>query len=122
MLLIVALLTLAFLLREQTSAGSERRTYCTTKGCLTHKALIEKQLDRGVDPCDDFYAHVCNRWKPEKEFSELTRSALSGMVVSWLSYLPTTLSKGMALLPVGRKAAAMFNSCMTETGGPRQHS
>ncbi|KAH7972730.1 hypothetical protein HPB52_016329 [Rhipicephalus sanguineus] len=82
----------------------------------TELALIEEQLDRGVGACDDFYAHVCNRWKPKKEFSDLSRSALSDMVMQWLSYLPTTLSKGTALLPVGRKAAAMFNSCMTETG------
>ncbi|KAL1419556.1 hypothetical protein MTO96_025297 [Rhipicephalus appendiculatus] len=116
MLLVVAILAFAFLLRISASTGNKRRTYCTTTGCLTHKALIEEQLDRGVDPCDDFYAYVCNRWKPKKEFSDLSHSALSDMVMSWLSDLPTTLSKGMTFLPVGRKAAAMFNSCMTETG------
>ncbi|XP_077523660.1 endothelin-converting enzyme 1-like [Amblyomma americanum] len=38
------------------------------------------------------------------------------MVMAWKSKVPDTLLKGVARLPVGRKAAAMFNSCMTQTG------
>ncbi|KAH6925913.1 hypothetical protein HPB50_011880 [Hyalomma asiaticum] len=116
LLLVLVVLTFGFLLYAKTSREKKGRTYCTTKGCLTHRALIEAQLDRSVDACHNFSAHVCNRWKPRKEFSDLSRSALSDMVMSWLSYLPKTLSHGMAMLPVGRKAAAMFNSCMTEAG------
>ncbi|XP_050038023.2 endothelin-converting enzyme 1-like [Dermacentor andersoni] len=39
---------------------------------------------------------------------------MSDMILSWLSRLPDTLTKSAARLPVGRKAAAMFNSCVTQ--------
>ncbi|XP_077523008.1 neprilysin-1-like [Amblyomma americanum] len=89
--------------------------YYTNISGVYRRGLIESHLDRKVDPCDDFAAHVCGRWAPRKEFSELSRSALMDMVMAWLSQLPDTLQKSADQLPVGRKAAAMFNSCMTQT-------
>ncbi|KAH7940789.1 hypothetical protein HPB49_005823 [Dermacentor silvarum] len=78
------------------------------------RQLLEDQLDKTIDACEDFGAYVCRRWLPRKEFAELSRSMLSDMVLSWLSRLPDTLTKSAARLPVGRKAAAMFNSCLTQ--------
>ncbi|KAH8026911.1 hypothetical protein HPB51_000033 [Rhipicephalus microplus] len=76
---------------------------------------ISHQLDKSIDPCDDFSAYVCARWKPRKEF-QLSRSQLSDMFLSWLYKLPETLAKGVVHFPVGKKVAAIFDSCMTETG------
>ncbi|KAL3195632.1 hypothetical protein MRX96_001765 [Rhipicephalus microplus] len=91
------------------------RSYCETKGCEAHRYQISHQLDKSIDPCDDFSAYVCARWKPRKEF-QLSRSQLSDMFLSWLYKLPETLAKGVVYFPVGKKVAAIFDSCMTETG------
>ncbi|XP_075723966.1 endothelin-converting enzyme 1-like [Rhipicephalus microplus] len=91
------------------------RSYCETKGCEAHRYQISHQLDKSIDPCDDFSAYVCARWKPRKEF-QLSRSQLSDMFLSWLYKLPETLAKGVVHFPVGKKVAAIFDSCMTETG------
>ncbi|KAL1419524.1 hypothetical protein MTO96_025268 [Rhipicephalus appendiculatus] len=91
------------------------RSYCETKGCEAHRYQISHQLDKSINPCDDFGAYVCARWKPRKEF-QLSRSQMSDMFLSWLYKLPETLAKGVVHFPVGKKVAAIFNSCMTETG------
>nr|XP_054926280.1 uncharacterized protein LOC126530400 [Dermacentor andersoni] len=74
---------------------------------------IESQLDQSKDPCDDFHAYVCGRWKPRKEF-HLSRSELSDMLLSWLYKLSATVEKGLVRFPVGKKATAMFNRCVTQ--------
>ncbi|KAL3201679.1 hypothetical protein MRX96_053503, partial [Rhipicephalus microplus] len=89
-----------------------RERFCTTKGCEEHKRRIEGQLDKSVDPCDDFGAHVCGGWASRKEFL-LSRSQMTDMHLAWLYKLPTTLEAGVARLPVGMKVDAMFKSCMT---------
>ncbi|KAL3195117.1 hypothetical protein MRX96_045763 [Rhipicephalus microplus] len=87
----------------------ERERFCTTKGCEEHKRRIEGQLDKSVDPCDDFGAHVCGGWASRKEFL-LSCSQMTDMHLAWLYKLPTTLEAGVARLPVGMKVDAMFKS------------
>ncbi|KAK8773385.1 hypothetical protein V5799_012081 [Amblyomma americanum] len=38
------------------------------------------------------------------------------VVMTWQAYVSDTLRHGVSHLPVGRKAASMFNSCMMQTG------
>ncbi|XP_049527135.1 neprilysin-2-like [Dermacentor silvarum] len=92
------------------------RTFCMTEDCVKHRQLLENQLDKTIDACEDFGAYVCRQWLPRKEFAELSRSMIWDMVMSWLSRLPDTLTKSAARLPVANKAAAMFNSCVTQVG------
>ncbi|KAL3225995.1 hypothetical protein MRX96_049062 [Rhipicephalus microplus] len=90
----------------------KRERFRTTKGCEEHERRIECQLEKSVDPCDDFGAHVCGGWPSRKEFL-LSRSQMTDMHLAWLYKLPTTLEAGVARLPVGMKVDAMFKSCMT---------
>ncbi|XP_077521082.1 endothelin-converting enzyme 1-like [Amblyomma americanum] len=113
-LICVGVVSIALLLYK--SADPRARPHCATTSCAHHRGLIESQLDTSVNPCDDFAAYVCGRWTPRKEFSELSRSALMDMVMAWLKKLRDTLDRSLDVLPAGRKAAAMFNSCMTQTG------
>ncbi|XP_037568097.2 membrane metallo-endopeptidase-like 1 [Dermacentor silvarum] len=71
-------------------------------------------MDKTIDPCDNFTAFVCGNWKPEKRFGDLSHSTFSDMVMSWRMNLRDIVRKGSIELPVGRKAAAMFESCMTQ--------
>ncbi|KAL1441019.1 hypothetical protein MTO96_008941 [Rhipicephalus appendiculatus] len=107
-----ALFALLDVRAEPPSRKAQRERFCTTKGCEEHKRRIETQLDKNVDPCDDFGAHVCGGWAHHKEFL-LSRSQMTDMQLAWLYKLPTTLGEGVAHFPVGRKVDAMFKSCMT---------
>ncbi|XP_065296642.1 endothelin-converting enzyme 2-like isoform X2 [Dermacentor albipictus] len=93
----------------------QRQSSCPTADCEHHRNHIEDQLDKDVNPCDDFSAHVCGRWRPREGFL-LSRSQLSDMFLSWLYKLPVTLEKGVIHFPVGKKVTAMFNSCIRQTG------
>ncbi|XP_037577241.2 uncharacterized protein LOC119459634 [Dermacentor silvarum] len=92
----------------------QRQMICSTEDCEQHRNRIEDQLDKDINPCDDFGAHVCRRWRPLEQF-KLSRSQLSDMLLSWLHKLPATLKKGVIHFPVGKKVSDMFNSCKRQT-------
>ncbi|KAH7943358.1 hypothetical protein HPB52_007262 [Rhipicephalus sanguineus] len=84
-------------------------------GVTTNWLLLNNQLDNRIDPCDNFTAYVCGHWKPEKSFGGLSASSFSDMVMTWRTRFHSILQKGAVQLPVGRKAVAMYESCMTQT-------
>ncbi|KAL3216890.1 hypothetical protein MRX96_032765 [Rhipicephalus microplus] len=112
LVLFVIIVVLGFVVFLRARGNAQRERFCTTKGCEEHKRRIEGQLDKSVDPCDDFGAHVCGGWASRKEFL-LSRSQMTDMHLAWLYKLPTTLEAGVARFPVGMKVDAMFKSCMT---------
>lgn len=46
------------------------RTECTTQACREKAQSLTNYLDWNVDPCDDFFAHVCQRWINRTEIPE----------------------------------------------------
>ncbi|KAL3223978.1 hypothetical protein MRX96_027047 [Rhipicephalus microplus] len=109
---LVIMVAVGLIVFLQTHGQIKRDRFCTTKGCEEHKNRIETQLDKSVDPCDDFRAYVCGGWASRKEF-RLSRSQMSDMHLAWLYKLPKTLDSGVAHFPIGRKVDAMFKSCVT---------
>ncbi|XP_070385124.1 endothelin-converting enzyme 1-like [Dermacentor albipictus] len=106
---------MVFMQRSLTSVDVENGAFCKSRGCIQHRRMLRGQLDRNVDPCEDFSAFVCNRWRPNPQFVNLSRSTLTDMLLAWLSDMRKLISRGMLYLPAGRKAANMFRSCLTQT-------
>ncbi|XP_075723967.1 endothelin-converting enzyme 1-like [Rhipicephalus microplus] len=90
-----------------------RVEFCVTKGCQEHRDRIESQMDKNIDPCHDFGAHVCGRWKGIGE-SYMSRSQMNDMLLAWLLNFPKTLRTGLVHFPAGRKIDAIFKSCMAQ--------
>ncbi|KAL3208091.1 hypothetical protein MRX96_009685 [Rhipicephalus microplus] len=36
---------------------------CASAACFEQSRMLLRQLNRSVDPCDDFYEHVCRNWE-----------------------------------------------------------
>ncbi|XP_065301758.2 uncharacterized protein [Dermacentor albipictus] len=50
---------LFFVLRQETSHYLDA---CSTLGCKRAVRDLERLIDVSIDPCHDFYGHVCRRW------------------------------------------------------------
>ncbi|KAL1419521.1 hypothetical protein MTO96_025265 [Rhipicephalus appendiculatus] len=109
---IAVILVFTFLLLNQ-KTKTHRAHFCVTKGCQEHRDRIETQMDKNVDPCDNFGAHVCGRWTGIRN-TYLSRSQMTDMLLTWLQKLPETLRTGAVHFPAGRKIDAMFKSCMAQ--------
>nr|XP_037275724.1 membrane metallo-endopeptidase-like 1 [Rhipicephalus microplus] len=111
---IVVILGFTFLLLYQ-KPKPHRVQFCVTKGCQEHRDRIEAQIDKDVDPCEDFRAYVCGHWTGSGEAYQ-SRSQMNDMRLHWLHMFPETLRKGVVRFPAGRKVDAMFKSCMAQMG------
>ncbi|XP_064460607.1 neprilysin-4-like [Ornithodoros turicata] len=50
--------------------GSRGRTECPTEECKTAGQTLSSYLNSSIDPCDDFYEFVCQRWTENTTVSE----------------------------------------------------
>ncbi|KAI8047518.1 uncharacterized protein B0P05DRAFT_565796 [Gilbertella persicaria] len=42
---------------------TKEQAYCLESNCIITAAQILEDVDRELDPCDDFYAYTCNKWQ-----------------------------------------------------------
>lgn len=64
------MLALNFLLlikscKSESDEVDDAINYCTTQACERESKNILKRLDTSIDPCDDFYMHVCGKFIKE---------------------------------------------------------
>ncbi|KAI7906619.1 uncharacterized protein BX663DRAFT_497111 [Cokeromyces recurvatus] len=45
-------------------------SYCLDSSCIVTAAQILQDVDRELDPCNDFYAYACNQWKENHALSD----------------------------------------------------
>ncbi len=46
----------------RTAVNESRVDVCLSPGCVLASSAILESLDNSVDPCIDFYSHVCGGW------------------------------------------------------------
>ena len=46
---------------------SSARNICETEACIKSAAMILKNMDQSIDPCEDFYAFTCGRFVEETQ-------------------------------------------------------
>ncbi|KAH8028981.1 hypothetical protein HPB51_021836 [Rhipicephalus microplus] len=107
----VALLGLVAFLSLSRSRAEGRSYVCNTEDCRAHARLLTKRLNWTLDPCEDFGAFVCSAVRSPSEQSEVFRTVLDEMRLSWYLRLRDTLSRGSLKLPVGKRALAMYAMC-----------
>ncbi|KAH9378213.1 hypothetical protein HPB48_014907 [Haemaphysalis longicornis] len=86
--------------------------YCTSEHCLAHWSRLNEVMDWSVDPCKNFSAFVCGRWKPDT--AAISRSTLDSMVVSWQDNFEALLEKAALNMTVAAKPIAMLQSCRSK--------
>ncbi|CAN7997998.1 unnamed protein product [Ixodes pacificus] len=50
-------------------AGDRQTKPCDSIACIERAKLLLRQINKSRDPCDDFYAYVCNDWKLTRPLS-----------------------------------------------------
>ena len=38
------------------------KSVCSSKACSSIAQSLLNDIDQQIDPCDDFYGYVCNKW------------------------------------------------------------
>ncbi|XP_077488293.1 uncharacterized protein LOC144099080 [Amblyomma americanum] len=79
----VATLVVAFVVRAWMPYEARSDPFCRSDACLAHVRLIEARIDRGVDPCVDFDAYACSRWKPASEFYGHASALTNVLLDNW---------------------------------------
>ncbi|KAL1441902.1 hypothetical protein MTO96_008218 [Rhipicephalus appendiculatus] len=110
-LTVSVLLVVFILLLTRSRASWSTSEPCRSPSCRRFMDLLEASMDTTLDPCQDFYAFVCSRWKPEAgghTFLEDARLALQNEVIE-----RATAEK----VPSGnqnrfQKAVTLYQSCL----------
>ncbi|CAN7946918.1 unnamed protein product, partial [Ixodes hexagonus] len=97
-----------------TAYSKEKLAHCQTTACFEHKIRLTENLDRRLDPCQDFETYVCSAWAVSPKNTEFVTSSLSELVISWFASVQTILRDDTKQFDVDAKVVAMFNACMSE--------
>ncbi|KAH7975445.1 hypothetical protein HPB52_001774 [Rhipicephalus sanguineus] len=110
--LVVSALVLVLLMRASSADGDAGGSDpCGgLSDCYQHMALIASRVNRSIDPCQDFSAHVCSAWSAP-EFREFA-STQDDVALSWARQFRDILDAGTKSLPTGLKAIAFYRKCM----------
>ncbi|KAK8778968.1 hypothetical protein V5799_019689 [Amblyomma americanum] len=108
-LLLAALI--AFLLGGHTPSLPETKL-CDTLPCRLHAQLLTRDLNRSIDPCEDFSAFVCSSWLPPTNRREHVKTPVDDTAFSRLAIFRELLIKGALKFPVAAKALDMYKYCM----------
>nr|XP_054923084.1 endothelin-converting enzyme 1-like [Dermacentor andersoni] len=97
-------------MRKNRSVPSE--PLCETEDCLRHSYRLFGNLNRSLDPCENFSAYVCSAWSPPQRYLEHSNSAMDDVRKSWFPRFNDVLRQGSKIIRAGLKPLAMYSSCM----------
>ncbi|KAL1438963.1 hypothetical protein MTO96_047441 [Rhipicephalus appendiculatus] len=104
----VATIIYSFVTRDK---AEELVPLCSTEDCIVHADILTANLNRSLDPCDDFRAYVCSAWSPRRHYREHVTSVMDDVIFSYLEDLSAVLRDGSEVLPAGEKAHRMYELC-----------
>ncbi|XP_075527031.1 uncharacterized protein LOC142559301 [Dermacentor variabilis] len=95
---------------------SPRRGQCNTTTCRQAVYDLERLIDYSVEPCENFYDHVCRRWeeKQRRLVDDGPINFLNSRVTLFLRYVNDSLSSEERATPVSADffyAAKFYRSC-----------
>lgn len=101
------------------------RALCESGSCKSRADLILASVNQSADPCQDFYAYVCNRWDEAHPISDDLSSMnpfveLRHRVQSELADILENLPVVNEARTAREKAAVAFRSCM-DTKAMEEH-
>ncbi|KAK8778971.1 hypothetical protein V5799_019692 [Amblyomma americanum] len=102
---------IAFLLGGHTPSLPETKL-CDTLPCRLHAQLLTRDLNRSIDPCEDFSAFVCSSCLPPTNRREHVKTPVDDTAFSRLAIFRELLIKGALKFPVAAKALDMYKYCM----------
>ncbi|KAH6927365.1 hypothetical protein HPB50_002326 [Hyalomma asiaticum] len=111
-LAVVCAFTILSLLLPSTKPQGDVSRWCDNSDCRAHAALLTRNLNRSIDPCQNFDAYVCSTWKPDDRFPSVFQTALDDLSIAWLDGLHDLLEKGAKTASVAAKPLAMYASCV----------
>ncbi|KAG0429781.1 hypothetical protein HPB47_023303 [Ixodes persulcatus] len=90
---------------------TDASSWCTADSCLEHAARLTESMDRTVQPCQDFYAYVCGKWKPYADETYISDVA-GRMRASLQRANAIILFNGSSRQSSFKKVSATFKSCI----------
>ncbi|KAH9369370.1 hypothetical protein HPB48_022461 [Haemaphysalis longicornis] len=87
---------------------------CRSQACLYHAELIERHVNRSVDPCHDFKAFACSKWTAVGDASSYGTALMRRHMNAWFNGFKGYLKEGTKLIPAGASALQVFEHCMSD--------
>lgn len=109
-----ALLSVVVFLSVTHRRAEGRALVCNTEDCRAHAKLLTQHLNTKLSPCDDFKAFVCSAARSSSEHSEIFKTVLDGLRLSWYQRLRDILTSGTTKIGIGKKALAMHQMCLEQ--------
>ncbi|XP_050024083.1 endothelin-converting enzyme 2-like [Dermacentor andersoni] len=125
--LVISLLTLLW--RLAAPGQRPRRSVCLTRTCVALNEMLVAASNASVDPCEDFYEHVCGDWREstsiyEKHLSDfvdkvidvLLRANMSNKMRNPTQQAAMLLKSCLVIVEDGRDEVDAFKSRLTKLG------
>ncbi|KAL1423588.1 hypothetical protein MTO96_020969 [Rhipicephalus appendiculatus] len=103
-----------FFLQDKVHAGSEKGVLCLTDDCREYASYLDFHRNLSVDPCNDFYAHVCSSWQPPYGYDQIASTAMAEIMIKWIRSFARFLDQAASASMVGKKPQAMFEACVAD--------
>ncbi|XP_011675430.2 endothelin-converting enzyme homolog [Strongylocentrotus purpuratus] len=70
LLVVCLLLLLTVVIVAIVLATTRKQEFCLTEACITVASSLLMSMDKGADPCDDFYEYSCGTWDKHNPLPE----------------------------------------------------
>nr|XP_054920675.1 phosphate-regulating neutral endopeptidase PHEX-like [Dermacentor andersoni] len=96
---------------------SEPFQACNPLACVEGAKLLNESLNSSVDPCTDFYAHVCNGWESRNQGPSLSGSYdvyqdIDNNITEKLSYILGNRTLVESNQTIIDKVTIMYKACI----------